>query len=44
MDLHLKLEEIERDRVRLAQKLERTKAVLAELRDLVQEKDRKIFY
>jgi len=44
MDLHLKLEDIERDRVRLAQKLEKTRAALIELRDLVQEKDRKIFY
>jgi len=43
MDLHLKLEDIERDRVRLAQKLEKTRAALIELRDLVQEKDRKIF-
>jgi len=37
-------EEIERDRVRTAQKLERTRAALIELKDLIVEKDRKIFY
>jgi len=42
--MDMKLEDIERDRVRLAQKLEKTRAALIELRDLVQEKDRKIFY
>jgi len=38
-----RLEEVERDRVRIAQKLEWTRAALIELRDLVREKDKKIF-
>jgi len=38
-----RLEEVERDRVRIAQKLEWTRAALIELRDLVREKDKKSF-
>lgn len=39
-----RLEEVECDRARIAQKLEWTRAALIELRDLVREKDKRIFY
>jgi hypothetical protein len=43
MDLRQRFEETERNRARIAQKLEWMRAALIELRDLVREKDRKIF-